>query len=475
MAVNPGSPAPPPPRKRRGGCFGCLLPFLIIIAVLGGGFYFLVANAAASVSVPAQLLVVTPTTTLTHSGSAQPAKSGALVHEGDSIRNDDKGRSMVQFEDGSIIRLAPATQVTLASAQFDRHGKLSNVTVSQQSGRTMSTVEKLIVGAKFTIQGHSANASVRGTRYEVIINKDGSIRLKVLQGVVAFGPDGHTINVNAGQQADADPNGKVSQPIAIQPEPNDPFNLWLASEDAAKGGGQPGSAQSGYGSPLGSGQTAAQPDYETAGGTVVGDLVFPGSAMKLSITDPAGKVYESSTATGLPTGKLVEIVIPNGPPGAYKVSVSGLDVNPAEEYSVTLSTKFDCAKGDVESATAVRHVLSAADTAAAINQSGSGSGLTAHVSFGNASSGGAIVHFDGAVSGVNVIVEGVLYAAAGGTLGVGVTAATVNGFDVKQQTTQALSGATGKSFDGIDLGYKLDRLYTCAANQTTFLVFEGHN
>src|SRR5205807_232946 len=251
--------APPPTRPKRRGCLGCglgcLIPVVLIVLLLVGGFYFLVVQAAASVSVPAQLVVLNPATTLVHGGSAQPATSGAQVHENDQVRTDANGRSLIQFQDGSITRLAPSTQVTLTSAQFDSKGRLAKVGIGQQAGRTMNTVEKLVAGnASFTVSGHSANASVRGTKFEVV--------------------------------------------------------------QYANNGG------------LATGQTQAQPDYSTAGGEVIGELAYPGSNMQLTITDPNGVAHQNSGGAVVRTGKLVVVDIPNGPGGAYKVKVTGVDVNP---------------------------------------------------------------------------------------------------------------------------------------------------
>ena len=93
MAVpTPGLGAPPPAKRKRSGCLGCLIPIVLIVLIIGGLFYFLVAQAAAAVSVPAQLVVVNPATTRTHSGSAQPGVSGNLVHAGDQVQTNANGR-----------------------------------------------------------------------------------------------------------------------------------------------------------------------------------------------------------------------------------------------------------------------------------------------------------------------------------------------------------------------------------------------
>jgi hypothetical protein len=471
----PGIGAPPPAKRRRGGCLGCgcLVPLLVIVVLLGAGFYFFVLQANAAVSVPAQLLVLNPNTTLTHSGSAQPGKSGDLVNAGDSVRNDATGRSLIQFQDGSITRLAPGTQLTLQAADFDAQGRLSNVSLSQQAGRSLSTVEKLVGGnSHFSVSGHAANASVRGTRFEIVQNPDGSFLLKVYVGRVALsGSNGSSVDVSAGQQATASPGGAVGKPVPIVADPADPFNLWLSSEDSAKAAGQPATAQTSFDqAPVAGGQTAPQPDYTTAGGEVVGTLAYPGSNMELDVTDPTGAVHAASGGTPGPNGKLVVVDIPNGPGGAYKVSVKGLDVNPAEHFAVTLVTKFPCAANQVADGGFVRNVLSANDTRNALVQAGA---TNVNISFRGASSSGANIGGSGSFSGTSISAGALVYAAGGGNVGVVITQAVVNGINVKGQLTAAIAQAGGRNLSSLNIGYEVDRIYTCSSGTDDFLVIEG--
>ena len=472
MAVpTPGLGAPPPAKPKRGcfgGCLGCLIPIVVIVLIIGGLFYFLVAQAAAAVSVPAQLVVVNPATTLTHGGSTQTAASGNLVHGGDKLETNTSGRSLIQFQDGSITRLGPSTKLTLDIAEFDKQGQLHNVSMSQQAGRTLSTVQKLVgANAKFNVAGHSATASVRGTKFELITNPDGSARLKTFVGLVAFG----NVLVPAGQQADASPSGAVSKPVAITPDPADPFTLWLASEEAAKAAGQPATAQTSFDqAALGTGQTASQPDYDSAGGEVIGELAYPGSAMTLIITDPGGAVHQSSVPTPGRAGKMVAVDIPNAPGGAFKVQVRGDNVNPAEHFTVTMVTKFVCAAKQVTEGGFIRNVLSANDTRDALVQSGASN---VSIRFSGASAGGANVEASGSFSGLSFSGAVILYAAGGGNVGVAVTQASLNGIDIKQQITSAIAQAGGRNLDSLSVGYQVDRLYTCSTGKDSFLVMEG--
>ena len=473
MAVpTPGLGAPPPAKRRRGGCLGCLIPIVVIVLIIGGLFYFLVASAAAAVSVPAQLVVVNAATTLTHGGSTQPARSGNLVHGGDQVATDTSGRSLIQFQDGSITRLGPGTKLTLNTAEFDKQGQLHNVSMTQQAGRTLSTVQKLIgANAKFNVAGHSATASVRGTKFEVIQNADGSVRLKTFVGTVNLAGAGGNVNVQAGQQADASPAGVVSKPVPITADPNDPFTLWLASEEAAKASGQAATAQTSFDQgAIATGQTAAQPDYDSAGGEVIGQLAYPGSAMTLIITDPAGKIHQSTASISGPAGKLALVDIPNAPGGAFKVQVRGDNVNPSEHFTVTMITRFVCAATQAEEGGFVRHVLSANDTANALVQSGASN---ASIRFSGVSAGGANVEMSAGFSGVSANGAAILYAAGDGGVGIAVTQAVVNGIDLKQQLTSALAQAGGRNLDSVSIGYQVDRVYSCSSGKDTFLVMEG--
>jgi hypothetical protein len=473
MAVpTPGLGAPPPVKRRRSGCLGCLIPVVVIALIIAGLFYFLVAQAAAAVSVPAQLVVVNPATTLTHSGSAQPGVSGNLVHAGDQVQTNANGRSLIQFQDGSITRLGPATTVRLDAAEFDKQGQLHNVSMTQTAGRTLSTVQKLVgANAKFNVAGHSATASVRGTKFELIQNADGSVRLKTYVGKVNLGSSKGNVDVSAGQQADSSPSGVVSKPVAITPDPADPFTLWLASEEAAKAAGQPATAQTSFDQvAIASGQTANQPAYNSAGGEVIGELAYPGSAMSLIITDPAGTVHQSGISISVPTGKLVLVDIPNAPGGAFKIQVRGDNVNPAEHFTVTMVTKFACAANQLTEGGLIRNVLSANDTRNALLQAGASS---ASIRFSGASAGGANVEASGSFSGLSFNVAAILYAAGGGNVGVAVTQASINGIDVKQQITSAIAQAGGRNLDSLTVGYQVDRLYTCSTGTDSFLVLEG--
>src|SRR5690349_18021775 len=162
------TPAIPPPAQKSGcagcsmGCLGCLGAFvLVVLLLLGSGYFFLVAQAGAGVASPAALLVVTTPVDVGHNdGGYQPGLSGQKLDAGSSVRTGDTGHATIQFPDGTVLRLAPSTTVTIQAAQLNTTGTLKSATIQQKVGRTIASVQKLVSGASFSVGGHSVSAEV---------------------------------------------------------------------------------------------------------------------------------------------------------------------------------------------------------------------------------------------------------------------------------------------------------------------------
>ena len=122
-AANPQ--ALPPAKAGRScfgcGCGGCLIAIvLVVLLVVGGGYYLFVIQAQAAVPSPAALVVVTTPVDVdtNNSGGFHPARPGQEMLAGNSARTGDGGHATIQFPDGSYVRMAPKTVVTLTAAQL---------------------------------------------------------------------------------------------------------------------------------------------------------------------------------------------------------------------------------------------------------------------------------------------------------------------------------------------------------------------
>src|SRR6202165_1600581 len=197
MAVQQPPPAPvatqvPPPVKPRRSCFGCgcggclIAIVLVVLLVAGGGYYFFVVQAQAAVPSPAALLVLTTPVDVDTNNSAgfHAGRPGQELTAGDSVRTGVGGHAAIQFPDGSYVRLAPTTTVTLTAAQLSHDGNLQSASVAQKVGRTFTNVQHLVSGASFQVGGHSVSAVVRGTEFEVLVRPNGTNLIKVFAGTV---------------------------------------------------------------------------------------------------------------------------------------------------------------------------------------------------------------------------------------------------------------------------------------------------
>lgn len=474
MAIQP--PAPPaaqastplPPAKKSGcagcsvGCLGCIgVVVLVILLLLGGGYFFFIAQASAGVASPAALLVASTPVDVGHNdGGYQPAVSGQSLDAGSSVRTGHTGHATVQFPDGSLMRVSPDTTITIQAAQLTNAGNLKSATVQQKIGRTLSDIQHLASGSSFQVGGHSVSAQVRGTEFEVLVRTDNSNQIKVFDGTVQV--SGQTsVTLNAGEQVDADPNGKLGPKRAITPDAQDPFALASQCAKAVSRGTTPGTTETTVGNSISTGQTA-EVDYRSPGGTVTVAMCYPGSLMTLSVIDPAGAEHASRNGASPVTGNL------SGPPGLYRAIVHAINVPGGEPFAVSFATNVACAEGNVDTGTVVRQTLSTDQLQASMAQSGV-TGITIKI-VGTSSSSARLYYYSN-IGGTEISWTIDFYAATP-NLGAVVTQITVRGINITTQVVSRLTSA-GASISSIPQDYIVDRVYSCAASGG-LMIIEGH-
>ena len=444
-----------PPKRRGGRRF--LLLLLILVLIVGGVLVWLNRAASAQVNASATLTVYQPAASTSRNGADfADVSTGAVVHAGDSVKTDTKGRAAITLPDGTLTRLASDTTLKLDSAHFTKTGNLHDVTLSQQIGRTFTHVQRLATGATFNVKGKSATASVRGTKFEVLITADGKMTVKLFEGTLDF-IGKNTVHLKAGQQATADANGNIGDPTPIVPDPADPFGPALAASDAVAAGTTPGTEQDFIGAPLHDGEQQ-QYTYAYAGGSLLkASLGYPGSAMKLTVQAPDNQKYFA-------TGKLPTVEVHNGPAGIYTIVVNGVSGlgTAGEEPFVAVASVESCASADIEQNHAVHRGYTAHDLVDAVQQSGQVSGLSnLKLSLSENSAAGAIITGSGTYNGVGWS-GSVVLAAHNGVLDIMPTGGSVFGMSVPaQQVVQQIAAAIGQDPSNVSPGFIVDRLFTC--------------
>jgi hypothetical protein len=427
---------------------------VVIVLVVGGVLFWLNSTAQASVNAAATLTVFRPNVSIARGGGAYaPATTGATVQAGDSVKTDDKGRAAIQLPDGTITRFAGGTELTLRSAHFTKNGHLHDVTLLQKIGRTLINVEHLVSGASFQVAGQSATASVRGTRFEVLVNKDRSMVVRLFEGQLDFDGKNH-VHLVAPQQATADPQGNIGPPGQLQIDPNDPFGPEQLASDEANVGTTPGTEQDFIGAPLHSGERQTYSYSYAGGGLVKAVLGYPGSLMRLEIDAPDGSTHPK---TGPPP---LVVAVNNGPPGIYNIFVTGVGGlgTTGEEPFLAVAGVEPCGTSNIAENGAVRRSYTAPDLAGAVQVSGL-SNLSLTIM--GTSLAGAIINGSGTYNGVSWT-GSVVIVAHGGVLQITALGATVFGLNVPaQQIAQQIASAIGQDPSNLNPGFTVDRLFTC--------------
>ena len=449
-------PAAPVKKRGRGG-FRLIIALLVIVLIIAGLIIGLNLAAQAQTNVGATLTVFVPSASVARSGGGNAAAtSGTVVQPGDSVKTDAKGRAQITFPDGSISRLANSSEITLSSAHFGKDGNLHDASILEKLGRTLTTVQHLAGGATFQVVGNTTTASVRGTMFEVVVNGDGTVVIKLFVGGLDVDGKSH-VHLNAGQQVSVDAQGTIGAVGPIQPDPNDPFGPDVLAMNAAQQGTTPGTEQDYVGQVLHNGDRQ-QYTYSFAGGSdIKAALAYPGSLMRLKIEAPDGHIYDSGPA---PSPIVMTVLDP--PSGIFKfdvIGVSGLDPTGETPYLVVAALE-PCQAVINEQNRAVRHAYTGQTLAATATSSVSGLS-NVQINIIGSSTAGAILQGSASFNGIAFTGTLLLYA-HGGNLGVIALAATAIGATIPaQQAVQQIASALGDDPANLGAGFHIDRLFTC--------------
>jgi len=451
MSITSSKAAP----RRRGG-YRLIIVLLVVLLLAGAAFFWLNSAAQAAVNAAGTLTVFQPNASITHTGgTAFPGASGAVIEPGDTIKTDIKGRAALQLPDGTVTRMAGGTQITLTSAHFARNGSLHDVSILQKVGRTFTNVQHLIGGATFKVAGQSAVASVRGTQFEVLMNPDGTMLVKLFVGNLDL-IGTNTVRLVAPQQATVSANGTVGPAGPILPDPNDPFGPQMDASNQTSQGTTPGTEQDFIGAPIHNGEQQSFTYSFAGGGIVKAALGYTGSLMGLRIKTPDGTVYTKQGAA-----PVVVLVPPSSAPaGIYTITVVGISGlgTAGEEPFVSVASLEPCQTATIAQNNAVRHGYTPQDLAAAISVPGL-SNLS--LSFSGDSIAGGIITGTGTYNGVGWSGTVVLFW-HGGVLEIFPVGASVFNISVPAtQIVQQIGAAIAQDPTNINPGYKVDRLFTC--------------
>jgi hypothetical protein len=143
-----------------------------------------------------------------------PARDGATLRRGDTVRTGERGRAEIEYFDGSVTRLDVET--TFGLTELVSTPQEVRVVGEHASGSTFSRVVELTGSqSRFEVETPSAVASVRGTTFFTQVEAGASELVGVLGGeVLVTGASGPT-KVLVGEGVTVSSAGDVSAPFVL--------------------------------------------------------------------------------------------------------------------------------------------------------------------------------------------------------------------------------------------------------------------
>ncbi|WP_244237215.1 FecR family protein [Corallococcus llansteffanensis] len=169
----------------------------------------------------------------------KPRGVGDALYAGDLVVTGREGRAELSLADGSGVHLSPASAVRLGTLELTAE-RQRKVLLELVRGTVETQAAPGGAGSVFEVRTRGAVAGVRGTRFRVVQQEDGTSRVETLEGKVALGVvERGSVDVGAGQgsrakpaQAPEAPRALLAAPVLEQPRggvyPKAPAFVWKA-------------------------------------------------------------------------------------------------------------------------------------------------------------------------------------------------------------------------------------------------------
>jgi len=198
--------------RRRAAMAGLLAALLLFVVALG--LFLRPSTTVAAIETHGQLTVFDGSVQLRHAGGTYAAaQNSAQVGQGDSIRTGAGTHAALAFFDHSVVVLDPNTELTLVSLSTPDRENVS-VVMQQNDGKTWHVVDHALpASAKYEVITPSADATVHGTAFQVLVSARGT-DIVTTDGVVTVVGSSQTVAVSAGQMTTVGPQKAPSAPKA---------------------------------------------------------------------------------------------------------------------------------------------------------------------------------------------------------------------------------------------------------------------
>jgi hypothetical protein len=138
----------------------------------------------------------------------------------DWIRTGDSSGARLRFFDVSTADVGPSTEIMVEQVAKSRRRDSGRVRLKMWSGKVaVRAVRFMDPSAFFRVDTPTASTVVRGARFTVEIQPDGSTRVEVQEGSAEVYASGETHSLGMGEQVTVGVEGTVAQQRVAEPDP----------------------------------------------------------------------------------------------------------------------------------------------------------------------------------------------------------------------------------------------------------------
>ncbi|MBU8898538.1 hypothetical protein DRW03_07500 [Corallococcus sp. H22C18031201] len=148
----------------------------------------------------------------------RPRVAGDALYTGELVNTAKGAQAELALADGSVVRVAQESLVRLGTLELTAQMQ-RKVQLELLHGTVETEAAKGGVGSVFEVRTRGAVAGVRGTRFRVSAQGDGTSRLETLEGKVALSAERGEVDVNGGFGSRAKPDQAPEAPRALLPAP----------------------------------------------------------------------------------------------------------------------------------------------------------------------------------------------------------------------------------------------------------------
>lgn len=141
-----------------------------------------------------------------------PSKIGTSLSNGDRVRTGKRSYAEITFADKSVVKLNERSELTVASTAALKQ---------EMELHRGSLWARFVKGTQSTIRAKTTVAAIRGTTVLIAIQRDGSVLIRVLEGLLEVTnlQTGEQVTIEAGNEivAPADPTAPLPSPRSAPP------------------------------------------------------------------------------------------------------------------------------------------------------------------------------------------------------------------------------------------------------------------